>query len=236
MSNLNIRTYHNEILFQLGFDVRVSSLIRHGGDYLNEQFRHLDNFKTEDLDKIIQDEYFHTLDKEKKEHIYFSAKNAIEQKLNLCFKKLKESKDMRTYDHSKYQLPELNLKQGDFINNTNYMFIEQMPFEFISKYNKGFSLSYISRTDMTCVCCRSKAEYFIHSYSHKRHYYMLYTKHLEPLTVDHVIPRAKGGRDSETNYQVMCQYCNVFKGDSMISMDELRNIIDEERPNFINYF
>lgn len=236
MSNLNIRNYHNEIIFQLGFDVRVSSLIRHGGDYLNDQFRYLDNFKIEDLDEIIHDDEFHSLDKTQKGHIYFSAKNAIEQKLTIGLKKLKASKDMRTFDASKYDLPEINLKQGDFINNTNYMFIEQMPFEFISKYKKGFSLSYISRTDMTCVCCRNKAEYFIHSYSHKRHCYMLYTKYLEPLTVDHVIPRAKGGRDSETNYQVMCQYCNVLKGDDIISMEDLRKKVDKYRPKFINNF
>lgn len=236
MSNLNVRAYHNEIIYQLGFDVRVSSLVRHGGDYLNEQYRHLNSFTSADLDKIISDENFHSLDKENKEHIYFSARNAIEQKLNLCFKKIKESRDMTTFDHTQYDLPHLDLKQGDYINNTNYVFIEQMPFEFIIKYNKGFSLSYISKTDMTCVCCRNKAKYFIHSYSHKRHYYMLYTKHMEPLTVDHVIPRAKGGRDSETNYQVMCQYCNVFKGDMIIDMESLREMINGERKKFINYF
>ena len=59
---------------------------------------------------------------------------------------------------------------------------------------------------------------------------------MEPLTVDHVIPRAKGGRDSETNFQVMCQFCNVLKGDEIISMEELRNKVENIRPNFINYF
>jgi 5-methylcytosine-specific restriction endonuclease McrA len=238
MSSINIKTYHKEVIFQLGFDVRASSLVQYGGDYLNEQFRQINSFQKEDLDNLIDDKEFHDLEKDKKEHIYFSVKNAIEQKLNHCFKVIKESKDLTTYDHSKYrdQLTGTGLHQGDRIGNTSYAFIEEMPFSFIKNHNKGFSLSYISRTDMTCSCCHNKAEYFIHCMSHKRHYHILFTKHMEPLTVDHVIPRARGGRDSETNFQVMCQFCNVLKGDDIISMEELRSKVENIRPNFINYF
>lgn len=32
------------------------------------------------------------------------------------------------------------------------------------------------------------------------------------FTKDHILPRARGGRDAMSNYQVMCQICNGKKG------------------------
>lgn len=37
------------------------------------------------------------------------------------------------------------------------------------------------------------------------------------LTIDHVIPKSKGGRDSVTNYQTMCFKCNQEKAASIIT-------------------
>jgi 5-methylcytosine-specific restriction endonuclease McrA len=33
------------------------------------------------------------------------------------------------------------------------------------------------------------------------------------VTLDHIIPKSKGGEDSEENWQIMCHDCNVNKGD-----------------------
>ena len=35
------------------------------------------------------------------------------------------------------------------------------------------------------------------------------------LEIDHVIPKAKGGRDSIENLQLLCQKCNREKGTSI---------------------
>lgn len=43
----------------------------------------------------------------------------------------------------------------------------------------------------------------------------VYTESLELMTVDHIIPKAKGGKNILTNYQPMCNKCNSKKGCSM---------------------
>ena len=35
------------------------------------------------------------------------------------------------------------------------------------------------------------------------------------MTKDHILPKAKGGKDSLSNYQTMCTYCNNHKGDTL---------------------
>jgi len=32
------------------------------------------------------------------------------------------------------------------------------------------------------------------------------------LTVDHIVPKSKGGKDIDSNKQVCCYICNLFKG------------------------
>ncbi len=36
------------------------------------------------------------------------------------------------------------------------------------------------------------------------------------LTIDHAIPMSRGGNDSYTNLQTLCEKCNAEKGDEII--------------------
>lgn len=46
-------------------------------------------------------------------------------------------------------------------------------------------------------------------------------KSIEDATIDHVIPKSKGGEDNWRNYQLMHEACNKYKSNKLPSGDEL---------------
>lgn len=56
-----------------------------------------------------------------------------------------------------------------------------------------------------------------------------------PRTIDHILPRSKGGEDSFENFQLACQDCNSKKGDRVyLENGELEPKIVKERSNKAN--
>lgn len=76
------------------------------------------------------------------------------------------------------------------------------------------------------IAVRHKSPYSAYRYLKRRiHRYFLFKKQKNcqgcgsfglpnnPLTVDHIIPLARGGPDTYENKQVLCRKCNLLKGD-----------------------
>ena len=69
------------------------------------------------------------------------------------------------------------------------------------------------------------------------------------LTIDHVIPRSKGGGDTWENMVVACSSCNIKKGDKLLEQTGMKlmkepkshyngvmlSILDTNDPEWINY-
>lgn len=53
-------------------------------------------------------------------------------------------------------------------------------------------------------------------HSSERAHFNLYDADGVMLTKDHIIPRSMGGPDSPSNYQTMCQRCNMLKSDTFL--------------------
>lgn len=54
-------------------------------------------------------------------------------------------------------------------------------------------------------------------------------------TIDHVLPRAKGGKNSYTNCVTACKACNSWKGDMLLSQLNLKLIKQPTHPSFSEY-
>ena len=57
----------------------------------------------------------------------------------------------------------------------------------------------------------------------------------DSLTIDHVMPRSKGGRDSWQNLVTACLKCNTLKGDRTPEQAEMPLLRRPYRPSFIMY-
>ena len=90
-----------------------------------------------------------------------------------------------------------------------------------------------------CVECGFKGTYFAlerHKYQNTgKYHFNLYGKDSKGveimLTKDHIVPKAKGGTDDLSNFQVMCAPCNSKKGDNYLTKDQL---IHQARFDIIN--
>lgn len=78
---------------------------------------------------------------------------------------------------------------------------------------------------LTCVVCGITADKLAlerHEGS-KRYHYNLYASHKSGrevmLTVDHIIPKSRGGSNNPENLQPMCRKCNSSKGNDIQESD-----------------
>lgn len=63
----------------------------------------------------------------------------------------------------------------------------------------------------------------------------VYCNSRENLTLDHVVPRSQGGRDSWKNLVTACQKCNTYKGNRTPEEAEMVMHRKPYRPSFIMY-
>src|SRR5712691_4187527 len=55
----------------------------------------------------------------------------------------------------------------------------------------------------------------------------------EKLTVDHVMPRSRGGQTTWTNVVAACLRCNLFKGNRTVEESRMRLIREPVHPQFL---
>jgi len=66
-------------------------------------------------------------------------------------------------------------------------------------------------------------------------YRCLYCGSPYDLTIDHIIPRSKGGGDSWDNLATACQNCNTKKGNRTPAEAEMHLLHEPFRPSYIMY-
>ena len=62
------------------------------------------------------------------------------------------------------------------------------------------------------------------------------SKRSSSMTVDHIIPRNKGGKDTWINLVAACGRCNTKKGDSLLEKIDMELLKKPKKPNYLFYF
>jgi 5-methylcytosine-specific restriction endonuclease McrA len=71
---------------------------------------------------------------------------------------------------------------------------------------------------LKCVndSCDKEGKYLIKAMNKAGGFHVdLYTDEFELMTIDHIVPRSKGGKDELENLQPMCNTCNAKKADKV---------------------
>ena len=62
------------------------------------------------------------------------------------------------------------------------------------------------------------------------------SKRSSSMTIDHIIPRNKGGKDTWINLVAACGRCNTKKGDSLLEKIDMELLKKPKKPNYLFYF
>lgn len=97
----------------------------------------------------------------------------------------------------------------------NYTFIAMLDIELLqSKFNTHRRLRVFYHHGVICKneSCEKIGVYLIKAVNASGGIHIdLYTKDFELMTIDHIIPKSKGGKNTIENLQPMCNTCNAKK-------------------------
>jgi hypothetical protein len=103
-----------------------------------------------------------------------------------------------------------------------------LSFRLKKKFSRKHVLAELSKTNTKCICCGVKGTKFMlgkHNNDNSFHW-DLYTDDDIALSLDHIVPRANGGKDHIDNIQIMCVRCNWFKSNKPWRLEVFKKLLD----------
>jgi len=94
----------------------------------------------------------------------------------------------------------------------HYKIVETKPLSALEEFKNHHRLQTFYHKGCKCVNCGIEATQIALGEGRGSYHWDVYTDDFYPLTVDHIVPRSKGGSDTLDNYQPMCYKCNQRKG------------------------
>lgn len=94
----------------------------------------------------------------------------------------------------------------------NYKILEVKPITDLHEFKDHRRLQVFYHKGCKCIQCGREATQIALGERQGQQHWDLYTDDFYPLTLDHTIPKSKGGLDSLVNLEPMCYGCNQLKG------------------------
>ena len=111
--------------------------------------------------------------------------------------------------------------------------IAELPIEHLVMYEGYGRIGKLLSLGTKCLCCHKVAKHFLMIREGRQQRFALYTDDYIELTIDHKVPKSKGGKNRISNYQVLCLFCNRTKGSADMSIEDLRNRVRSIARNIL---
>jgi len=127
---------------------------------------------------------------------------------------------------------EIATKRGETILGHSYIMVKELPWNELQEvYKNHHRLIVFASIGCKCVNCdRVGTRLIIGRAKNDGLHVDVYTDDLIMMTVDHIVPRSRGGADHINNYQPMCEPCNSSKGNSMEG-ENVPSVISKKQAN-----
>jgi len=102
----------------------------------------------------------------------------------------------------------------------HYRILEVKPITALEEFKDHKRLKVFFHKGCKCVKCGIEATQIALGEGRGQQHWDLYTDNFYPLTVDHIIPKSRGGGEELENKQPMCYRCNQDKGSKIDGEDD----------------
>ncbi len=117
----------------------------------------------------------------------------------------------------------IRMKLPQILNGNRVL--KRLDFELLqTKYKTHRRLQVFANKGTVCVGCGVEGVHLLSSVNPTGgHHVDLYTANFVLMTVDHILPKSRGGANELANYQPMCQHCNGRKGNKLESIAKVQD-------------
>lgn len=102
-----------------------------------------------------------------------------------------------------------------------------LSFPLKKKFSRKHVLAELSKINTKCICCGAEGtKFMLGRHTDNSLHWDLYTDDDIALSLDHILPRANGGKDHISNIQIMCVRCNWFKSNKPWRLEVFKKLLD----------